>query len=84
MTDAPVLTAPRGSAKPLDTLYDVALLDLDGTVYLGGAAIAGAAEALREAGAGGHAAGLRNQQRQPDPRRHRRAADQHGRPGDGG
>ena len=53
MTDAPVLTAPRGSAKPLDTLYDVALLDLDGTVYLGGAAIAGAPEALHEAGQAG-------------------------------
>jgi len=46
-------TAPRGSADPLDTRYDVALLDLDGTVYLGGAAIPGAAEALRKAGAAG-------------------------------
>jgi glycerol 3-phosphatase-2 len=45
--------APRGSAEPLDTAYDVALLDLDGTVYLGGAAIPGAAEALRKAGAAG-------------------------------
>jgi glycerol-1-phosphatase len=45
--------APRGSAEPLDTVYDVALLDLDGTVYLGGAAIPGAAEALRKAGAAG-------------------------------
>ena len=26
---------PRGSAEPLDAIYDVALLDLDGVVYLG-------------------------------------------------
>ena len=45
--------APHGSAEPLDTAYDVALLDLDGTVYLGGAAIAGAPEALRKAAAAG-------------------------------
>jgi HAD superfamily hydrolase (TIGR01450 family) len=44
---------PRGCAKPLDTVYDVALLDLDGVVYLGGAAIPGAAEALRKADAAG-------------------------------
>ena len=35
---------PRGSQEPLDTAYDVALLDLDGVVYLGGTAIPGAAE----------------------------------------
>ena len=33
----------RGSQEPLDTAYDVALLDLDGVVYLGGSAIPGAA-----------------------------------------
>ena len=43
----------RGSAEPLDTAYDVALLDLDGVVYLGGTAIPGAAEALRKADAAG-------------------------------
>src|SRR5579859_2042798 len=43
----------RGSAEPLDSAYDVALLDLDGTVYLSGAAIPGAAEALRKADAAG-------------------------------
>jgi HAD superfamily hydrolase (TIGR01450 family) len=43
----------RGSRDPLDTVYDVALLDLDGTVYLGGAAIPGAAEALCKADAAG-------------------------------
>jgi glycerol 3-phosphatase-2 len=44
---------PHGSAEPLDTAYDVALLDLDGVVYLGGTAIPGAAEALRKADAAG-------------------------------
>ncbi len=43
----------RGSAEPLDTAYDVALLDLDGVVYLGGTAIPGAAQALRKAGEAG-------------------------------
>jgi HAD superfamily hydrolase (TIGR01450 family) len=46
---------PRGCADPLDTAYDVALLDLDGVVYLGGTAIPGSAQALRKA----HAAGMR-------------------------
>jgi glycerol-1-phosphatase len=44
---------PRASTEPLDSIYDVALLDLDGTVYLSGAAIPGAAEALRKADAAG-------------------------------
>jgi glycerol-1-phosphatase len=44
---------PRGSQEPLDTAYDVGLLDLDGVVYLGGTAIPGAAEALRKADAAG-------------------------------
>ena len=44
---------PRGSPEPLDTAYDVALLDLDGVVYLDGTAIPGAAEALRKADAAG-------------------------------
>jgi len=44
---------PRGCADPLDTAYDVALLDLDGVVYLGGTAIPGAAESLRKAQAAG-------------------------------
>src|SRR5271166_6567620 len=46
-------TGPRGSQEPLDTVYDVALLDLDGVVYLSGASIPGAAEALRKADAAG-------------------------------
>ncbi len=44
---------PHAIAEPLDTAYDVALLDLDGVVYLGGAPIPGAAEALRKADAAG-------------------------------
>ena len=44
---------PHGSAEPLNTAYDVALLDLDGVVYLGGTPIPGAAEALRKADAAG-------------------------------
>jgi glycerol-1-phosphatase len=44
---------PHGSREPLDTAYDVALLDLDGVVYLGGTPIPGAAEALRKADAAG-------------------------------
>jgi HAD superfamily hydrolase (TIGR01450 family) len=46
-------TGLRGSDEPLDTAYDVGLLDLDGVVYLGGTAIPGAAEALRKAEAAG-------------------------------
>ena len=40
---------PRASEKPLSEIHDVALLDLDGVVYLGGAAVPGAADALTEA-----------------------------------
>ena len=50
MTGEPVL---KGCAEPLSSHYDVALLDLDGVVYLGGNAIPGAAEALGKAAAGG-------------------------------
>ena len=45
--------ALRGCQEPLDTAYDVALLDLDGVVYLGGTAIPGAAQALRKASEAG-------------------------------
>jgi HAD superfamily hydrolase (TIGR01450 family) len=48
-----VRQAPQSSADPLATVYDVALLDLDGVVYLSGVAIPGAAEALRKAEAAG-------------------------------
>ena len=39
----------RGSAGPLSQDYDVALLDLDGVVYLGPSAVPGAPEALAKA-----------------------------------
>jgi glycerol 3-phosphatase-2 len=54
-TVGPAVSAalPGGCAHPLSEAYDVALLDLDGVVYLGGAAIPGAAEALSQARAGG-------------------------------
>jgi glycerol-1-phosphatase len=42
-----------GCDEPLTSHYDVALLDLDGVVYLGGAAIPGAAEALGKATSAG-------------------------------
>jgi HAD superfamily hydrolase (TIGR01450 family) len=45
--------ALRPSPEPLTAAYDVALLDLDGVVYIGGAAIPGAAEALHKADAAG-------------------------------
>src|SRR5579859_3625639 len=47
------MTLLRGSAVALASHYDVALLDLDGVVYIGGTAIAGAPEALRKAQADG-------------------------------
>ena len=43
------LDIPRSSQRPPAEVYDVALLDLDGVVYLGGSAVAGAPEALAEA-----------------------------------
>jgi glycerol 3-phosphatase-2 len=43
----------RGADEPLATLHDVALLDLDGVVYLGGSPIPGAADALAKAAASG-------------------------------
>ncbi|MFC7219416.1 HAD-IIA family hydrolase [Streptomyces polyrhachis] len=45
----PLRTAPGGSAVPLDRAYDTALLDLDGVVYAGGAAIDHAADSLASA-----------------------------------
>jgi glycerol 3-phosphatase-2 len=45
--------ALRASPEPLVSVYDVALLDLDGVVYIGRAAIPGAAEALHKADAAG-------------------------------
>jgi glycerol-1-phosphatase len=45
----------RASRQPLSEAYDTALLDLDGVVYLGGAGIPGAAQALHKAAAAGMA-----------------------------
>jgi glycerol-1-phosphatase len=45
--------SPAQAAEPLYRAYDVALLDLDGVVYIGGTPIPGAADALREAAAHG-------------------------------
>lgn len=42
-----------GSPQPLSSVYDAALLDLDGVVYLGGAAVPGASETLATAAAAG-------------------------------
>jgi glycerol-1-phosphatase len=44
---------PRSSDRALSEMYDVALLDLDGVVYLGAAAVPGAADALARARGGG-------------------------------
>lgn len=41
------------STQPLDTAYDVALLDLDGVVYIGHSPVPGAAEAIGKARAAG-------------------------------
>jgi glycerol 3-phosphatase-2 len=45
----PVQSYLRGSARPLAEDYDVALLDLDGVVYIGPDAVPGAPEALAAA-----------------------------------
>ncbi len=45
----PVPSTLRASAAPLCRQHDVAMLDLDGVVYVGPDAVAGAPEALREA-----------------------------------
>src|SRR5947207_3130399 len=42
-------SAPRGCAEALASAYDVALLDLDGVVYIGASAVAGAADSLAKA-----------------------------------
>lgn len=52
-TTADPAPAPRASARPLCQAYDTALLDLDGVVYVGAAAVPHAVAALRTAGEGG-------------------------------
>jgi HAD superfamily hydrolase (TIGR01450 family) len=53
MSRSAVRTRPEGSARPLSEAYDTALLDLDGVVYAGGAAIGHAVESLGTARDGG-------------------------------
>lgn len=53
MTSAEVTSLPKGCRETLSASYDAALVDLDGVVYVGPIAVAGAPEALataREAG----------------------------------
>lgn len=45
----PVTSALSGATRPLAETFDVALLDLDGVVYIGPEAVPGAAEALASA-----------------------------------
>src|SRR4051794_23909613 len=49
----PVASSLRGTDRPLSQVYDVALLDLDGVVYVGPDAVAGAPSALSAARADG-------------------------------
>ena len=56
----------RECAQPLSSAYDVAVLDLDGVVYVGPDAVPGAAEALNAAQAGGmHLAFVTNNAARP-------------------
>jgi glycerol 3-phosphatase-2 len=62
----PVHSYLRGSPRPLAEVYDVALLDLDGVVYIGPHAVAGAPEALSAARAAGmHLAFVTNNAARP-------------------
>ena len=45
----PVSSTLRGSDRPLSQRYDVAMLDLDGVVYVGADAVPGAPQSLRQA-----------------------------------
>lgn len=47
------MTGPRGCERPLCETHDVALLDLDGVIFVGSTAVPGAAEALAKARASG-------------------------------
>jgi glycerol-1-phosphatase len=47
------MTGPRGCDQPPCEVYDVALLDLDGVVFVGSTAVPGAADALAKARAAG-------------------------------
>ena len=71
----------RGCPDPLCQAYDVALLDLDGVVYLGGRRGARRAAGAGQGGGRRHAAGVRDQQLLPDPVGDRRPGRQLRRPG---
>ncbi|RBY87566.1 HAD-IIA family hydrolase [Blastococcus sp. TF02A-30] len=58
MSDEQVPAMADGCAGPPATAYDVALLDLDGVVYVGPDAVPGIPEALRRARAAGMALGF--------------------------
>lgn len=49
MSQASPAGGPRACGEPLSRAYDVALLDLDGVVYIGGKAVPGASQALQKA-----------------------------------
>jgi glycerol 3-phosphatase-2 len=60
------VTVLGGSEQPLTAAYDVAVLDLDGVVYIGGKAVPGAPEALNDAQSGGmHLAFVTNNAARP-------------------
>jgi len=52
-TEAVVAQGLQGCGQPLATVYDLAVLDLDGVVYVGPDAVPGAAAAIARAGAAG-------------------------------
>lgn len=65
-SDIAVLEAMQGTDAPLTDLYDVALLDLDGVVYIGARAVPGVPEALTAARATGmHLAFVTNNAARP-------------------
>jgi glycerol-1-phosphatase len=53
MADEAAAAGPHGCAVPLASAYDAALLDLDGVVYVGAAAVTGAPDSLAKAAAAG-------------------------------
>ena len=72
MTPRPAAVPSGRATEPLWSAYDVAMLDLDGVVYIGPDAVPGRRRAPRGRGRGGDAAGLRHQQRLADAAHGRR------------
>ena len=82
--DEPGARTPVSGVLPaLVDGYDAALFDLDGVVYLGPVAVAGAAEGIAAARGPGHPARLRHQQCRPAAGGRRRAPGRAGHPGVG-